>query len=188
MAVAGTVTTIRGNQIEDGAVTNAKLAGSILSSKLSTPGEVLQVVNTIKSDTLASAGAAAWNDTGLSVAITPVSTSSKILVLVNVSGAHNSSNTWFKILRGSTDIGLGDAGSSRLQCTFGNVYTFSDSNIMKTHSFSLLDSPSSTSAQTYKVQARSNGGTYYINRSVNDTDSADHGRASSSLTLMEIAS
>ena len=59
---------------------------------------------------------------------------------------------------------------------------------MKTHSFSLLDSPSSTSAQTYKVQARSNGGTYYINRSVNDTDSADHGRASSSLTLMEIAS
>ena len=186
MAVAGTVTTIRGNQIEDGTVTNAKLAGDILSSKLATPGEVLQVVNTIKSDTLASAGAAAWNDTGVSVAITPRSTSSKIVVNVNISAAHNSSNTWFKVLRDSTDLGLGDAGSSRLRCTFGNGYTFGDSNIMKTHSFSLLDSPSSTSAQTYKVQARSNGGTYYINRSVNDTDSVDHGRASSTITLMEV--
>ena len=57
---------------------------------------------------------------------------------------------------------------------------------MKTHSFQLLDSPSSTSELTYKVQARSNGGTYYINRSVNDTDSVDHGRASSSITLMEV--
>ena len=59
---------------------------------------------------------------------------------------------------------------------------------MKTHSFQLLDSPSSTSALTYKVQARSKGGTWYINRSVNDTDDVDIGRASSTLTLMEIAS
>ena len=62
MPVAGRI-----SRIEDLTVTNAKLAGGIESTKLSTPGEVLQVVNTIKSDTLASAGAAAWNDTGLSV-------------------------------------------------------------------------------------------------------------------------
>jgi hypothetical protein len=160
-------------------------SGTLSNDRLPT-GTILQVVNSIKTDTLASAGAGAWNDTGVSAAITPRSTSSKIVVNVNISGAHNSSNTWFKVLRGSTDLGLGDAGSSRLQCTFGNVYTFGDSNIMKTHSFQLLDSPSSTSELTYKVQARSNGGTYYINRSVNDTDSVDHGRASSSITLMEV--
>jgi len=150
-------------------------------------GAVLQVVNAIKTDTLSSTGAGSWNDTGVTAAITPTSTSSKILVNVNISAAHNSSNTWFKILRGSTDLGLGDAGSSRLQCTFGNGYQYGDSNIMKTHSFQLLDSPSSTSAQTYKVQARSKAGTYHINRSVNDTDDVDHGRASSSITLIEIA-
>ena len=184
MPVAGRI-----SRIEDGVVTNAKVAddAAIVSSKLATPGEVLQVVNSIKTDTLASAGAVQWNDSGLSAAITPSSTSSKILVLVNMSGAHTTSNTWFKILRDSTDLGLGDAAGSRLQCTFGNLYQFGDGNIMKTHSFSLLDSPSSTSALTYKVQVRSNGGTYYVNRTVNDVDNVDIGRASSSITLMEIA-
>ena len=179
MAIAGSLERITANEI---------VAGTITNDKLATPGEVLQVVNTIKSDTLGSSSSGAWHDTGLSVAITPVSTSSKILVLASISGGHGTSNTWFKILRDSTDLGLGDAGSSRLQCTFGNVYTFGDSNIMKTHSFQLLDSPSSTSALTYKVQARSKGGTWYINRTVNDTDDVDIGRASSTLTLMEIAS
>ena len=158
---------------------------------LSTPGQVLQVVNSIKTDTTASAGAAAWNDSGLSAAITPSSTSSKILVkyspLIVVLSGHSTSNTYFKIVRDSTDLGLGDAAGSRLRATFANIYTFGDGNIQKTHSFQLLDSPSSTSALTYKVQVRSQAGTYYINRSVSDGDSADIGRTSSSITLMEIA-
>ena len=207
MAIAGAIGIIGANEIEDGAVTNDKLAGSIANDKLVndsvivngtsidlgasetiTAGKILQVVNSIKTDTLSSAGAGAWNDIGLSVAITPSSTSSKIFVSVSVSGSLNNSNTWLKILRGTTDLGLGDAGSSRLRCTFGNLYQYGDANIMKTHSYQLLDSPSSTSELTYKVQVRSAANTYYINRSVNDTDSVDHGRASSSITLMEIAS
>ena len=150
-------------------------------------GQILQVQNSIKTDTTASAGAAAWYDTGLSVSITPAFTSSKILVNVNVSGGHGTSSTYFKILRDSTDLGLGNAAGSRLSATFSNLYTFGDANVMKTHSFQLLDSPSSTSALTYKVQARSNGGTWYINRSVGDVDNVDIGRTSSSITVMEIA-
>ena len=153
---------------------------------LSTPGVVLQVVNSIKTDTTASAGSAAWNDTGLSVSITPSSTSSKILVNVNVTGAQNLSNTYLKIVRDSTDLGLGDAAGSRLPATFANFYQFADGNIQTTHSFQLLDSPSSTSALTYKVQARSAANTWYINRSVSDTDNVDIGRTSSSITVMEI--
>jgi hypothetical protein len=175
------------SSITSGTLNTARLAdSSIANDKLATPGVVLQVVNSIKTDTTASAGAAAWNDSGLSAAIIPSSTSSKILVNVNMSGAHTTSNTWLKIVRDSTDLGLGDAAGSRLQCTFGNFYQFNDGNIMKTHSFQLLDSPSSTSALTYKVQVRSNGGTYYVNRSVTDGDSVDIGRASSTITLMEI--
>jgi hypothetical protein len=160
-------------------------SGTLSNDRLPT-GTILQVVNSIKTDTLASAGANAWNDIGLSVAITPRSTSSKILVNVSVSGGLNNSNTWLAIVRDSTYLGLGDAAGSRLQCTFGSLYTFGDANIMKTHSFQLLDSPSSTSQLTYKVQVRSLANTWYINRGVADADSVDHGRASSTITLMEV--
>jgi len=206
MAVAGSIGVITANEIQDGAVTNDKLAGSIANAKLAndsitvngtsidlgssdtiTTGKILQVVNSIKTDTIASTGANTWNDIGLSAAITPSSTSSKIFVNVSVSGGLNNSNTWLAVLRDSTYLGLGDAAGSRLQCTFGNLYTFGDANIMKTHGFQLLDSPSSTSALTYKVQVRSLANTWYVNRSVADADSVDHGRASSTITLMEIA-
>ena len=160
-------------------------SGTLSNDRLPT-GTILQVVNSIKTDTLASAGANAWNVIGWSVAITPRSTSSKILVNVSVSGGLNNSNTWLAIVRDSTYLGLGDAAGSRLQCTFGSLYTFGDANIMKTHSFQLLDSPSSTSQLTYKVQVRSLANTWYINRGVADADSVDHGRASSTITLMEV--
>jgi len=150
-------------------------------------GQILQVQNSVKTDTLASAGANAWNDIGLSVNITPKSTTSKIFVNVSVSGGLNNSNTWLAVLRDSTYLNLGDAAGSRMQCTFGSLYTFGDANIMKTHSYQLVDSPSSTSQLTYKVQVRSLANTWYINRSVNDTDNTDIGRASSSITVMEIA-
>jgi len=150
-------------------------------------GKILQVQNSVKTDTLASAGANAWNDIGLSVNITPKSTTSKIFVNVSVSGGLNNSNTWLAVLRDSTYLNLGDAAGSRLQCTFGSLYTFGDANIMKTHSYQLVDSPSSTSQLTYKVQVRSLANTWYINRSVNDADNGDAGRASSSITVMEIA-
>ena len=150
-------------------------------------GQILQVQNSVKTDTLASAGANAWNDIGLSVNITPKYTSSKILVNVSVSGGLNNSNTWLAVLRDSTYLNLGDAAGARMQCTFGSLYTFGDANIMKTHSYQLVDSPSSTSQLTYKVQVRSLANTWYINRSVNDTDNTDIGRASSTITVMEIA-
>ena len=206
MAVAGSIGVITANEIQDGAVTNDKLAGSIANAKLAndsitvngtsidlgssdtiTTGKILQVVNSIKTDTIASTGANTWNDIGLSAAITPSSTSSKIFVNVSVSGGLNNSNTWLAVLRDSTYLGLGDAAGSRLQCTFGSLYTFGDANIMKTHGFQLVDSPSSTSQLTYKVQVRSLANTWYVNRSVADADSVDHGRASSTITLMEIA-
>ena len=59
---------------------------------------------------------------------------------------------------------------------------------MRTHGFQLLDSPSSTSALTYKVQVRSAANTWYVNRTEADADDVDRGRASSSITVMEIAS
>ena len=47
-----------------------------------------------------------------------------------------------------------------------------------------LDSPSTTSATTYKIQAV--GGSTTINMSDNDSDSFDYYRTVSTLTVMEV--
>ena len=50
-------------------------------------GAMLQVVQTVKTDTFSSNPSSAWIDiTGLSVSITPLSSSSKILVQISIVG------------------------------------------------------------------------------------------------------
>ena len=52
---------------------------------------------------------------------------------------------------------------------------------------SYLDSPSTTSATTYKIQGFIGGSTQYVNRSIRDNDAAGYDpRSTSSLTLMEV--
>ena len=52
----------------------------------------------------------------------------------------------------------------------------------------LIDTPSSTSALTYKVQLYNyNGNTFYYNRTANNTDSAGFNAPQSTITAMEIA-
>jgi hypothetical protein len=54
-------------------------------------------------------------------------------------------------------------------------------------SFGHLDSPATTSSITYKIQVRTEGGaTNYINRSINDQNSATGTRPASSILAMEI--
>ena len=54
---------------------------------------------------------------------------------------------------------------------------------------SILDSPATTSATTYKVQGKINygTGTFYVNRQVNDADQTYIIRAASTITLMEVS-
>ena len=61
---------------------------------------------------------------------------------------------------------------------------------MRNSSFSFLDSPSTTSATTYKVQAvstQSASATTYVNRIQTDGDSAWSHRGSSTITLTEVS-
>lgn len=119
--------------------------------------------------------------TGLSVSITPQFTSSQILVVVTatLSGAANAT-VFLKCLRGSTDIGVSTAGSS----INGNVVIQSAGIFgLYSASFSVLDSPASISALTYKVQGVTDTGTGYVNRRNND---ANFG-GTSSITVYEIS-
>ena len=158
-------------------------------------GSVLQVV----SSTLKSANAIPSNATntfvslGLSAEITPVSTSSKILVEVNISVSMSAGTFHFRIARGSDQtICIADAGESnqlRDTASFREAGTPYAHNITSVP-MSFLDLPSTTSATTYSVVGTL-GSSYsnavmYINRP-SATQNIDYDpRSTSTITLTEI--
>lgn len=151
-------------------------------------GMVLNVASATKTDSQTFNTSTYSDVTGLSVSITPSATSSKVLVTAHVAcNAQNGTTQGFmRLVRGSTAIGVGDAAGSRVQATsplpFVNAYSAVSS------SFTFLDSPSTTSSTTYKIQVRDEiGNAVYINRSQNDTDNYAGGRYISTITVMEIA-
>jgi hypothetical protein len=147
---------------------------------------VLQTVSTAKTDTFSTSSATMTDVTGLSVSITPSSADSKVLVLVQMyaSGTAATTNFFGNLLRDSTAIDLGATAGSRSSVTF-----FTEaSTALNCVSAVFLDSPATTSATTYKIQARTQGsGTVYINRRETDDDNATRPRTASTITVMEIS-
>ena len=157
-------------------------------------GNILQVKQAVKTDTFSLNGSATSDVTGLSVAITPLSTSNKILVFYNLSVAieYNGYSGFIFLLRDSTQIYLGDAAGSRQGASsFMTSHSASDYGAYEMFDVSgtFLDSPSTTSATTYKIQMKSlnNGRNFYLNRHQNDGDAIGSPRTASSITVMEVA-
>ena len=179
-------------KIVDGTIVNADINASaaIAGTKLSGAGKVLQVVSATKTDTQSFTSATFADVTGLSLSITPSSASSKILVFGYTLVAWDSANAkiGINLVRGATNILVGDAAGSKLRVS-GFTYTSTANNGLFSLPFNYLDSPSTTSATTYKIQANNldGAGTVYINRSFTDTDNATFGRGASTITAMEIS-
>ncbi len=158
-------------------------------------GSVLQVVSTAKTDTFSAstAGGAFTSITGLTATITPVSTSSKVLVFVSVSGSAETGNGFlsFRTTRASTAIGVGATAGSRSSVTSSQTGAFAvDSNGLATANSQFLDAPASSSSLEYGVDlhnAQSGTKTLYVNRSAVDGDASNRERAISTITLMEVA-
>jgi hypothetical protein len=149
-------------------------------------GSVLQVVSTTKTDTWSNTTQNAWNDvTGLSVSITPSSSANRILVSGQLSYAA-SSNLYFRLVRGSTAIAVGDTAGSRISCTGASGYNFTDGNVGENATFQFLDSPSATTSTTYKIQVYGFNITQFVNRVVTDTDSNVSPRNVSTITVTEV--
>ena len=135
-------------------------------------GSVLQVLGIKTLDTTTTTSSTYVN-TGITLAITPSSTSSKILVNVNCAGCgtngHANAHMGLKIFRDSTDI-IKFEGQGGYNAVAGE-----DSG---GYSCSYLDSPSSTSAVTYMVKLANvgNAGTCRLG----------HSTSVSTITLMEI--
>jgi|8_EtaG_2_1085327.scaffolds.fasta_scaffold241077_1 hypothetical protein len=165
------------------------ITGTIPNSVLAA-GNVIQVVSTTKTDTFSTSSTSFTDVTGLSVSITPSSTSNKILVVSHIAIDHGDARGMLiQLVRGSTALHIGDTSSSRTRCTLG---TYTDETSYNTNfftgGFQYLDTPNTTSATTYKLQARigsTNAG--YVNRKNVDGDNANTPRTASGITLMEIA-
>lgn len=142
-----------------------------------TAGGIIQTVQVVKTDTTSQSSASSFNDiSGISVTITPTTSSAKILIIPDLalgSSEMSSYHLVWRLLRGSTAVGVStSATSAQLTGTGGmhraasgiNAYFFGCSKIF-------VDSPATTSATTYKCQwsAADGGATLYLNRRGNDT-------------------
>ena len=180
------------NSNTDRTLTLPDAGGTVLTSGSNADfpaGSVLQVVSTTKTDTF-SATAELVDITGLSLSITPSSTSSKILIICQIQIQGANAGTGVRLLRDSTPLALGDESGSRSRLTMVGQYgTTSPSqfSIGASH-INYLDSPSTTSAITYKLQGTClSSSAFYVNRTYYDSDNSNASRSSSTITVMEIA-
>jgi len=173
------------------------VAGAVLTAQqqndLRGAFRILQVVSTTLTTTFSASVATTANTaiTGLSVAITPSSTTSKVLVLGSVSGSVNQLDAvlYLTLLRGATPIGVGTSVGSRQAVTTALNVNQNASNL-NSASFIVLDSPATTSATTYSVNMSHQSGstrTLYINRTETDTDSGTFPRAVSTISVYEVS-
>jgi hypothetical protein len=144
---------------------------------------ILQVVNAQKTDSFATTSTTFVDVTGVSASITPSDTTSKIFVIIsglvsNSQGATQVSR--LNLVRGATNIAQSTGGTNNETHV---DYTKSD-EAGQGFAITTLDSPSTTSATTYKLQAAASGGTLRIGAlGFSDTTY----RAVTNITLLEVS-
>ena len=135
-------------------------------------GKIGQVVQTVKTDVFQTSSSSFTDVTGLSVSITPSATTSKILcICTGIYGKTINDNFHHQLVRDSTALlaNILDPGT--------------DTNQTEVFSVQFLDSPSSTSALTYKLQIK-NDGTNPVN--INRNNAGTNDRGDSTITVMEV--
>ena len=165
-------------------------SGSTLTGpagSISTPGSVVQVVEAFLTNDTSTTSTSSMVDTGLSITITPKKSTNKFYIRFDGHSTTGSGHfRYFTVDRNGTNIGrtMDDtpAGSYTGKLTYMGRDTASPST---THhvSFSIIDTPSTASAITYKVQfAVNSGGTHYLGRR-----SGTQAESPATMTVMEIA-
>ena len=150
-------------------------------------GKILQIVSTTKTDTTSISSSDFANITGMSVSITPSSTSSKIFLIgyVCVSLTDFQKRVYLKITGGNAANYIGAAGTG-IEAANVAVLRVNTNYGQLNSPLQYLDSPNTTSAITYQVQWASEGGaTGYLNRPV--TQDSVGANVASTITAMEVA-
>lgn len=169
-----------------------------VNTALAGAGGVLQVVSGRLGDYFTTTSAGFTDIPNMSATITPVSTSSKILVIINLGRATTDSNNLDiaaairVVCNGSDALNInGNLSGSRVRaCMTIQGMSYNSDHSPGGFSAQGLESPATTSALTYKVQVAVQGSrTFYLNGNPNNGDDGQmyHARAQSSITLLEIA-
>ena len=178
-----------------GSTSASDLTSGTLPTARLPAGSVLQVVSTTTTsqNSFTNTNVDAYADIGLSVNITPKSSSSYFLISCTIGiGTVVSSDSWGGVLfLNSTKIGNGANSGSRKGTFLKGVKYYPDPN----HSFGAMNSflykTSLTQGTqvTFKVGGVAQGGTGYINRSTNftNTTSIYGATGSSTISVMEVA-
>ena len=174
-------TTITGNLTASGNVTATAFSGDGSALTGISGGKVGQVVQTYKTDTFSTSSSSFVDVTGVSVTITPSATNSKILILLTcvTSQSVTGWNMDVQLLRDATVVG------SSTGATTDNLFTgalYAGNAYVETLAANYLDSPSTTSSITYKLQAKVGANTGYFGRRGDGTSDG----YPTSLTAMEI--
>ena len=160
-------------------------ANATLATTSDSFGKILQVVQTFKNDTTSTSGNSHDQIPGLTVTITPSSSSSKILYSGHLYIASTSSEAVFRLRRtigGSTFTEI--ATPSTYQDDEDGGFAHGGGSRYGGQSFQFLDSPNTTSAVTYGISWQTHSGTTYLNR----TWDSGWFHGISTLTAMEVAS
>lgn len=172
---AGTLATnsVDSAELIDGSIDTAHIAADQITGAILPAGSVIQVVNAT-TGSVGTSTSTTFADTALTAAITPSSASNKILVTVHQSGLGkseaNENYAQYRLLRGASAI-----------CNFEMQAGFtltSIRNLVGGSGCSYLDSPSTTSATTYKTQFKSSD--------TGETVVVQANSSISTITLMEI--
>lgn len=145
-----------------------------------------QSTNTTTVSTTTSATMA--NISGVTVTITPTSSSNKILVRAVIQTSSTSTAAgYFQLARGGSAIGVGAAAGTRTTCGAASI-GLSGTAAMQTLVMEFLDAPATTSATTYTAQFAADGsiGTVSVNASNTDTNTSAFPRTSSTITVYEV--
>jgi hypothetical protein len=164
------------------AITAIQAITSVISGKYC----IGQIVTAVKSDTASVTGTTMTNVSGLSVTITPGSTSSVILVFARGIGGCSAGTVqqWLELANGTTPLEAPTSPSNR-KPSMAAISSITANDVMG-WSMMALNSPASVAAQTYNVRNSVDAGTGYINRSGTDTDSAGFSRGTSSIFAIEL--
>jgi len=157
--------------------------------RLERAGNILQVVQDIKSDTESFSVATLSDSSAILQQSITISASSKVLVMATLHMSCTTTFAGFTFKRDGTSIGISDVSGVRSRVTgltYNNTtpYSIIPANCM------FLDSPGSAGTYTYSVTGRHSSSatqTIHVNRTADFQNLAKFMNTVSHLTLMEVA-
>ena len=183
----GTITGLSVGGLGSGVVNASSLAANSVTASAMPVGSILQVKNFIKKDREGFTTSSSFAATGMSITITPSSTSNKLLVMGNLEVGNSGNNSvQFKLYRGTSEITAAN-NTNVTNKSFVWNYVRQQNNAEAQYqdisvSLGYEHTPLDTNSHEFNLYVNSFNTTVYLN---GRGYSGDYG-GTSSLTVMEI--